>query len=91
MLTIHLTAEEQQRVEALARQQGYTTPAEYVQALVADAIKPLTARDLLKLPLAERQKILRTMVMEAEGDYRQDPSLTAVEAFGEDDLYDEIP
>ena len=37
-LTIDLTPEESRRIEAVARQQGYETPAEYVHALVSEAI-----------------------------------------------------
>jgi hypothetical protein len=91
VLTIDLTPEENQQVEQAAHQQGYKTPAEYVHALVADAIKPLTARDLLKMRPEACQQILRAMAADAEADYRQDSSLTDFEAFGEDDLYDETP
>ena len=37
-LTINLTSDEQKRVEDLARQSGYETPADYVHALVSEAI-----------------------------------------------------
>jgi hypothetical protein len=37
-LTIDLTPEESQQIEAAARQQGYETSAAYVHALVTDAI-----------------------------------------------------
>jgi hypothetical protein len=90
-LTIDLTPEENQQIENLARQQGYKTSAEYVHALVSDALKPLSAQELLKLPRQERQQILRDMALEAETEYRQDRSLTDFEAFAEDDLYDETP
>ena len=46
-----------------------------------------TARELLALPLAQREAILAAQAMLAEHDYRHDPELTAFEAFGEEDLY----
>ena len=48
-----------------------------------------TARDLLKMPLEERDRILEEMAIIAEPLYRNDPELTAFEAFGPDDLYGE--
>jgi hypothetical protein len=46
-----------------------------------------TAAELRRLPPNERDKILATASAAAEADYRDDPSLTAFEAFGENDLY----
>ena len=46
-----------------------------------------TAAHLLKLPLAEREKILTEQASRAEADYARDPELTAFEAYGEDDLH----
>lgn len=50
-----------------------------------------TARELLKLPLEERDRILSAQAALAEQIYRNDPELTVFEAFGEDDFYDEYP
>jgi hypothetical protein len=49
--------------------------------------KPWTAADLRKLPSAERDAIMEAAAALAEEDYRNNPELTAFEAFGEDDLY----
>lgn len=46
-------------------------------------------RELLKLPREQRAEILAACAAEAEEQYRTDPALTAFEAFGESDLYDE--
>jgi hypothetical protein len=50
-----------------------------------------SARDLMKLSVADRQRILREICEEASGVYSSDRALTAFEAFGEQDLYDETP
>lgn len=49
-----------------------------------------TARELLKLPLEERNRILAQQAAHAEYFYRNDPDLTDFEVFG-DDIYDETP
>jgi hypothetical protein len=46
-----------------------------------------TATELRKLPPAQRDAILEAAATLAEEDYRNDPQLTAFEAFGKDDLY----
>jgi hypothetical protein len=46
-----------------------------------------TATELLALPPAERDAILEAAAAMAESDYRNDPELTAFEAYGPDDLY----
>jgi hypothetical protein len=46
-----------------------------------------TAAELRKLPPEERDRILESAAALAEEEYRQDPTLTAFEAFGKDDLY----
>ena len=46
-----------------------------------------TAAELRRLPPAERDAILMAAAELAEADYRNDPQLTAFEAFGEEDLY----
>ena len=50
-----------------------------------------SARDLMKLSVADRQLILREICEEASEVYSSDRTLTAFEAFGEHDLYDETP
>lgn len=47
----------------------------------------LTARELRKLPSAERDAILKSAAALAEQEYRTNRELTAFEAFGEDDLH----
>lgn len=51
----------------------------------------LTLRELLNLPLKERDCILASQAEKAEKFYRNDPKLTDFEAFGEEDYYDETP
>jgi len=55
----------------------------------SNADKPThwTAAELLAMPPAERDAILEAAAAMAESDYRNDPELTAFEAFGPDDLY----
>jgi hypothetical protein len=50
-------------------------------------IRRWTAAELRKLPAAQRDAILTASAALAEADYRNDPALTAFEAFGKDDLY----
>ena len=49
--------------------------------------KRWTAAELRKVPSAERDAILEAAAARAGEDYRNDPELTAFEAFGTDDLY----
>ena len=51
------------------------------------ARKCWTAAELRRLPPAEREAILREVASEAEPIYRNDPELTAFDAFVEDDLH----
>jgi hypothetical protein len=51
--------------------------------------KRWTASELRKLPAAQRDAILAAAAALAEAEYRNDPALTAFEAFGKDDLYGE--
>ena len=53
------------------------------------AKKRWTAADLRKLPAAERDAILEAAAILAEEEYRNNPELTAFEAFGKDDLHGE--
>ena len=46
-----------------------------------------TAAELRKLPAEERDAILEAAATLAEEEYRNNPELTAFEAFGKDDLY----
>ncbi|HVA49160.1 MAG TPA: hypothetical protein VNH11_22545 [Pirellulales bacterium] len=52
-------------------------------------VKRWTAAELRKLPPAERDAILEAAAAMAEEDYRNDPALTAFEAFGPNDIYGE--
>jgi hypothetical protein len=45
--------------------------------------------ELLALPAEERHAILEAAAALAEKEYRENPELTAFEAFGKDDLYGE--
>jgi len=49
--------------------------------------KRWTAAELRKLPPAERDTIMRAAAALAEEEYRNNPELTAFQAFGKDDLY----
>jgi hypothetical protein len=49
--------------------------------------KRWTAGELRKLPPQERDAILEAAAALAAEDYRNDPELTAFEAFGKDDLH----
>jgi hypothetical protein len=51
--------------------------------------KRWTAAELRKLPAEQRNAILETAAALAEEEYRNNPELTAFEAFGKDDLYGE--
>jgi len=46
-----------------------------------------TATELRKLPPKERDAILEAAAALAEEEYRNNPELTAFEAFGKDDLH----
>jgi predicted DNA-binding antitoxin AbrB/MazE fold protein len=51
----------------------------------------LSARDILKLPLAEQDRLLEEAAVKTEMYYRNDPDLTDFEAFGDKDFFDETP
>ena len=53
------------------------------------AVRRWTADEFRKLPAAERDAILEAAAALADDDYRNDPRLTAFEAFGKDDLHGE--
>jgi hypothetical protein len=46
-----------------------------------------SAAELRKLPPEQRDAVLAAAAAAAEGDYRNDPELTAFDAFGKDDLH----
>jgi hypothetical protein len=46
-----------------------------------------TAAELRNLPPEQRDAIIEAAAALAEEDYRNNPELTAFEAFGKDDLY----
>jgi len=48
---------------------------------------PLTARDLRRMSPTKRQAALEAAAALAEREYRDDPDLTAFEAFGAADLH----
>jgi hypothetical protein len=49
--------------------------------------KRWTAAELRRLPSEQRDAILAEAAALAEAEYRNNPELTAFEAFGKDDLY----
>jgi hypothetical protein len=51
--------------------------------------KPLTARELRRLPAAERDAILAAAAKHAEAEYSANRELTGFEAFGPQDLHGE--
>jgi hypothetical protein len=51
-----------------------------------EARKRWTAAELRKLPAAERDAIMAQAAALAEAEYRNNPELTAFEAFGEEDF-----
>ncbi len=51
------------------------------------AQKVWTAAELRRLPAEQRDAILAAAAAVAAEEYRNDPALTAFEAFGEGDLY----
>ena len=95
MATIPFMAsdQERERVEALARQRGFTSVDDYLRALIeadveqhGDDLRHYTAAMLLAMPEAQRGEILSRMAALAEHEYRNNPDLTAFNADG--DLYD---
>jgi hypothetical protein len=49
--------------------------------------KPFTAKELRRLPPAQRDAILNAAAKQADGEYRTNRELTAFDAFGPDDLH----
>jgi hypothetical protein len=49
----------------------------------------VSAVDVMKLPIEEREAILANAAKFAQYEYEMNPDLTDFEAFGEEDLYDE--
>jgi hypothetical protein len=49
----------------------------------------MTADELRRLPADQRDALLEAAAAVAEADYLHDPSLTAFEAFGEEDIHGE--
>lgn len=58
-----------------------------MDAIHAATKKRWTAGELRQLPPAERDAILEAAAALAEKEYRDDPELTAFDAFGKDDLH----
>jgi hypothetical protein len=63
------------------------TPADSTPRTAGTPTRRWTATELRKLPAAERDAILAEQAAALEADYRNDPDLTAFEAFGDEDLY----
>lgn len=61
------------------------------QPLVRPEGRTYTARELMRLPLEERNRILAEQAEQAAEEYHTNHNLTDFEAFGEDDLYDDYP
>jgi hypothetical protein len=61
--------------------------SEGAPATPAPPPKRWTATELRKLPAAEREAILAHQAALLEDEYRNNPELTAFEAFGDEDLY----
>jgi len=57
------------------------------QKITPGAGKRWKASELRKMSREQRDAILEAAATQAEEDYRNDPELTAFEAFGKDDLY----
>ena len=58
-------------------------------APIAISKMSLTAKELRRLPAAERDAILTAAAAQAEAEYRSNPELTAFDAFGPNDLHGE--
>jgi hypothetical protein len=80
---------EQSILEALHKvpQERWGQVLEFLHSLEAGASRCWTIQELLALPAERREAIIEAQAALAEHDYRNDPELTAFEAFGPDDLY----
>jgi hypothetical protein len=58
-----------------------------MSAPTVDLSRQWTAAELRRLPAEQRDAILAAAAARAAEEYRNDPALTAFEAFGEGDLY----
>ncbi len=47
----------------------------------------MSASELRRLPIAERNQVLAAAAASAEQEYRSNAAVSDAEAFGEDDLY----
>ncbi len=54
---------------------------------ISSPIRRWTAAELRRLPPAQRDAIMEAAAALAEHEYRNEPHLTAFEAFGKDDLH----
>ena len=54
---------------------------------LSPVVQRWTAAELRRLPPAQRDAILEAAAALAEHEYRNDPRLTAFDAFGKDDLH----
>src|SRR5437879_5037377 len=64
-------------------------PRILIKKRIGEWVECWTATDLLKMPARKRNEIWKAAAEYAAEDYRNDPELTAFEAFGKDDLYGE--
>jgi hypothetical protein len=58
-----------------------------INTVTIEAGRRWKASELRKLPPEQRDAVLEAAAIQAESDYRNDPTLTAFDAFGQDDLY----
>jgi hypothetical protein len=92
-----LDISEKSILEALHRvpQERWSHVLKFLHHLEPSAARPHEAEEprrwtipeLLALPSDERDVIIEAQAALAEHDYRNDPELTALDAFGPDDLY----
>ena len=66
-----------------------TGTSQMIEATNLKSGRRWTASELRKLPAHERDAILEAAAALAETEYRNNPELTAFEAFGKDDLHGE--
>jgi hypothetical protein len=99
--TIQVPDEVYEAIAAYAQKHGQT-PEEAISAWAADVrqheappARPTerhySARELMRLPLEERNRILAAAADVAAEEYATNPDLADFEAAGEDDLYDDYP
>lgn len=63
------------------------SPGDHVAADAIESSSVMTASELRRLPVTERNGILAAAAARAEHEYRSNAAVSDSEAFGEDDLY----